>query len=106
MTYPRPTKRPLAPWTKAFPKQAKALRPEAGRAGGVKARSGSEAVRMAIYVPIANMFKKTNPWCQNCFRCPTMDVHHTKGRDGLLLFDVRHFQALCRQCHSDQHQPQ
>lgn len=101
-----------APWVKAFPKQAKALRPERSKAGGIKSRSQSEQVRMAIYRPIAEMYKRNNPWCNVCVlmwkwvdpnmrpRGRTEDIHHKLGRGGLLLFDVRHWIAVCRYCHS------
>lgn len=100
-----------APWVKAFPKQARALRPERSKAGGIKSRSQSEEVRMAVYRPIANLFKAAYPRCQ----CHTMiaalecqvadrspeteDIHHRFGREGLLLFDIRFFIACCRKCH-------
>ena len=96
----------LAIWTKAFPAQAKKLRPENTIAGGVKARSGSEAMRMEVYRGIAEMFKRDRPVCEICprifNRCAfrTEDVHHVKGRDGLLLFHTKYFVAVCRGCHA------
>ena len=94
-------------WVKAFPDQAKKLRPERTEAGGIRARSCSEAVRMAVYLPIAALFKEVHPWCELCQVIkgpgfdsqPTDDVHHLFGRAGLLLFDIRHFKASCRWCH-------
>lgn len=102
-----PKKRAKAPWTRAFPAQAKALSPERSLAGGVKARSASHETRMAVYRPIAEMFKRLNPYCQLCTKRgysgglsrQTTDIHHSRGRDGLLLFDTRWFKAACRQCH-------
>ena len=109
------TKRPLAPWTRittpGFRSQAAALRPGNGAAGGVKARSASEELRMAIYLPIAALFKHANPWCQCCsilwrkkgYDSPrqnrTESIHHVFGREGLLLFDVRGFKSACLECH-------
>lgn len=103
-------KRPLAAWTRAFPDQAKALHPETGAAGGIKGRSGSKKLRDAIYGPIAAMFKRTHPKCEACVFVrkvyhdnainDTEDVHHTRGKDGLLLFDVRWFKGVCRECHT------
>ena len=91
----------------AFPKQFERLNPEHSKAGGVKARSVPEEVRMAIYRPIAEMFKHENRLCQACQIIHentkwielTEDVHHVRGRAGLLLFDIRHWLAVCRPCH-------
>ena len=102
-------KRSLAPWTQAFPDQAAQLHPERSKAGGIKARSSSEEVRMAIYRPIAVMFLIINPECQVCrllvnkSPLPSVEVHHVKGRDGLLLFDTRFWKAICRLCHRTVH---
>lgn len=101
-----------APWVKAFPKQARKLRPERSKSGGIKSRSQSEEVRMAVYRPIAEMFKLIHPRCQCCTVVEafelrvariqpgfTDDVHHKFGREGLMLFDTRHWLAVCRTCH-------
>lgn len=103
--FERPLKRPKANWTQAFPAQQAALHPERGPAGGVKARSASESVRMAVYNPIAEMYKRLRPRCECCRlvfkRAPEAaeHVHHVRGRDGLLLFDVRWFKSACAECH-------
>jgi len=106
---PKP-RQPKAPWVRAFPRQESALRPEAGAAGGVKERSGSEAARMAVYAAISRLFlqwywRDSRP-CDGCIARslpsapnPPEHVHHTKGRAGLLLFDVRFFKAVCAECH-------
>jgi hypothetical protein len=102
------TKQPKNIAAQAFPDQFKRLRPESTERGGVKARSGSEARRMEVYRPIAELFKHDNPWCVCCAHVRgvdrndawlTEDVHHSKGREGLLLFDVRNFMPVCRSCH-------
>src|ERR1017187_298118 len=99
--------RKLAIWTTAYPDQAKALHPERSRAGGVKARSASEEVRMAIYRPIAEMFKREHPCCVVCVEMErygaTSDIHHQLGRDALLLFDIRHWLPVCRFHHAQIH---
>ena len=83
----------------AFPDQARKLRPEHSAAGGVKARSGTEEQRMAVYRPIADMYLTLHPVCEcGCWK-PAREVHHKRGRDGLLLFDSRHFLAVCRVHH-------
>lgn len=112
--YERKLKQPKAAWTRAFPSQAAALHPERGAPGGVKARGASEAVRMAVYGPIAAMFKAARWKCEACIRVAefwlpesewplmvrdTKHVHHSKGRVGLLLFDTRYWVPVCEECH-------
>lgn len=104
-------KRPKAIWTQAFPKQAIALRPENGKAGGVKSRSQPEAVRMAVYNAINLLYALQFPLCEACeligryldtdwhVHCREQ-THHVRGRYGLLLFDVRYFRSVCSECHS------
>lgn len=92
-------------WTQTFPEQVAKLHPERSEKGGMKARSAAESVRMAIYRPIAEMFKREHPLCECCNlrgkerREKTVHVHHKRGRDGLLLFDTRHWAAVCFDCH-------
>src|ERR1700690_328715 len=101
----RKPKQPRNIAMECFPDQFKRLRPENGVAGGIKARSASEEVRMGIYNAIAKLFKEATPYCQACDLIfarpaePTRDVHHKQGRDGLLLLDARKFVACCRECH-------
>lgn len=109
----RKPKRPLASWTRAFPEQHKALHPERTQAGGIKARSQSESVRQAVYMGIRDLFLTQHPMCECCepiakclsnwhdaFRLSLADgVHHSKGRSGYLLFDVRYWKAACNACH-------
>lgn len=106
-------KRAPAIWTQAFPAQHSAIHPERQEAGGIKMRGASEKVRMGIYFPIAELYKAHNSWCEACkIITPispvesdlqeinlTDDVHHRRGRSGLLLFDIRHWLAVCRTCH-------
>jgi hypothetical protein len=92
-------------WARTFPSQAAALHPERGAAGGVKWRSKSKEVLDAVYNAIAALFKTAHPTCRICElrgNVPrwTDDVHHSRGREGLLLFDVRYFIAACRTCHT------
>ncbi len=102
------TKRRRALWTKAFPQQAAALSPEKALSGGVKARSGSFTVRMDVYNAINELFACANPYCGVCHKIPGFnhrlhfrdDTHHIRGKDGLLLFDVRWFISVCRKGHS------
>ncbi len=91
-----------APWCSAYPHQARALRPEnAGQ--GVKSRSGGEKARMAVYGGIKELFLWGRSVCGAYVRgvCTggDLEVHHKKGRSGILLFDVRHWLAVCPACH-------
>lgn len=106
---PLKPKRPKAIWTTAFKDQHKALHPERTETGGVKSRSQSKAVRDAVYRGIAELYKCAHPLCDACQRANkdwtrghqrwTDDIHHKRGKDGLLYFDVRYFVAVCRPCH-------
>ena len=102
-------KRAKAIWTQAYPAQHKKLYPENTARGGVKAQSGSKKMRDAIYSEIAKLFKAAFPYCEACKairHCnaaharPTEDVHHKRGKVGLLYFDVRHWISVCRACHT------
>ena len=126
MKFEQKKKRPLALWTTAFKSQHKALRPENTAAGGVNARSQPESVRMAVYVPIKDLYLKAHPFCEchetilktghifkdgsecGIYRVKSSQNHHKNGRDGLLLFDIRHFCACCASCHTwiDAHRAQ
>ncbi len=94
--------KPKANWTQAFPEQARRLNPERSAAGGIKARSGTEAARMAVYRPIAQLYLAQHQQCEvsrTCYDAQATAVHHRKGRAGLLLCDVRYFTAVCWWCH-------
>jgi len=103
----RKPKQPKSICMDAFPEQFKSLRPEKSASGGIRRRGDSEAVRMAVYVAINALFAAVNPWCQVCAYIPNGDkqrhsrddTHHTKGKLGLLLFDVRWFLSSCRWAH-------
>jgi len=108
-SFVRKPKQPKAPWTRikspGFKAQQSGLRPDTGPAGGIKWRSKPKAVLDAVYSAIATMFKLAHPWCKICELrrlSPihgTEDVHHSKGRGGLLLLDVRWYIPTCRSCH-------
>jgi hypothetical protein len=94
---PKKKHRP-APWTAAYPRQARRLRPDATAAGGVKARSAGETARMAVYRAIKDVFLTHVNTCQAC-GAHAVEIHHKKGRASLLLFDVRTWMAVCAACH-------
>jgi hypothetical protein len=104
------TKKPKANWTTiqspGFRAQRQRLRPEHSMAGGIKWRSIPQEVLMSVYRPIAEMFKLAHPYCRICElkgNVPpryTDSVHHSRGRAGLLLLDIRFFVAACMTCHN------
>lgn len=103
-----PKKQNKAPWVGAFKRQARALRPEnAGQ--GVKSRSGGEKARMAVYLAIKEIWLR-NPLNLTCRIRATSEcsnncseIHHSRGRGGILLFDVRYWLPVCNSCHSYLH---
>jgi hypothetical protein len=54
--------------------------------------------RMAVYNAINRMFLIMNLECGVCGG-NSEEVHHKKGRDGILLFDIRFWLPVCRRCH-------
>ena len=108
--FQRKPKRAKALWTQikspGFQAQAAQLHPERAAHGGMSAISASKKVRDAVYRGIAELFKLQFPFCQCCvsvrkvrLAAPTEDVHHSRGKSGLLYFDVRWFVPVCRKCH-------
>jgi hypothetical protein len=103
-------KRPLSICVAAFPSQFAQLRPENGKAGGVKSRSQPQAVREAVYAGINELYAAAHPYCNACHKIWPQDpialklhfrddTHQTRGKDGLLYFDVRWFLSACRRAH-------
>src|ERR1035437_3065479 len=98
-----PKKKAKALWmtikSPSFQAQQKQLRPENTAAGGVKARSQPEHIRMEIYNAIREIYLRANLFCEchadiagvtnQTYRVQSNQIHHKRGRDGLLLFDVR-----------------
>lgn len=55
-----------------------------------------------IYSTIRELYLKNHEFCE--IRLPictqwAIEIHHTKGRVEELLYDIRHFKAVCRACH-------
>jgi hypothetical protein len=95
-----------APWVGAFQKQAQSLRPENSAVGGIRSRSQPEAQRMQVYSGIVKLFLLVHRLCRRCgghelsgLEDTKLTVHHTHGREGMLLFDVRYWIPLCLKCH-------
>jgi Pyruvate/2-oxoacid:ferredoxin oxidoreductase delta subunit len=65
-------------------------------------RSKKLDTALVLYRKLKNQFLKEHPVCEIPVKGCThqaIDVHHTKGREGELLTDVRFFKAGCRNCH-------
>lgn len=79
---------------------------DAKKAAKQREKESAKKARLALYKTVAANFKAANPKCFCCgpiFSRParaTSDVHHTRGRLGPLLIDVRFFVAACRECHN------
>lgn len=95
-------------WTRAYPKQAKALHPETAT---LKA---TEDTKKAVYRAIEVEFMANHQACEVCpkiwsceeikedgvaFWHEATEPHHVRGRQGLLLFDVRYWLATCSKAH-------
>lgn len=105
--FKRKPRQPKAAWMSAksstFAAQRRRLRPENTPAGGLKARSGSEAVRMAVYGGIERLYCLCHQYCAanvtGICQPALITIHHKRGRSGLLLFNVRYFMPVCMACH-------
>lgn len=90
-------------WTKCYPDQAKALRPENDKfRGGIKSRSTPTEIKMACYRAIRALYLSKNPKCRLCSDNATQ-IHHQRGRDGWLLVNVLYYVGLCAHCHKSVH---
>ena len=70
----------------------------------VKSVSDRQKLRLALYRKAKAEYLKSHPICEgrphhDWKRVKATDLHHTRGRAGDLLWDTRHFKALCRECH-------
>lgn len=101
MSWNREKKTKAANWVNAFPNQVRRVNAET--TAGCGHRSDINEIREAVYHPICALFLEAYPVCQRCGKKPSDDVHHSRGRVGLLLFDVRYFISLCRRCHNLTH---
>ena len=52
---------------------------------------------MQEYYELRDAYLKKNKLCEVCFKKEAMDIHHKAGRGQNLL---KHFLAVCRECHS------
>jgi hypothetical protein len=101
MNFKRIKKTKAANWISAFPEQRK--QPTSESYQGCQHRSEIGGMRERVYQGIAKMFLELHRFCQPCKEQNdirrSQDVHHMRGREGLLLSDVRYFLPVCRQHH-------
>jgi|31_taG_2_1085359.scaffolds.fasta_scaffold04746_5 hypothetical protein len=66
----------------------------------IKRVSARMSSRLREYAKAKKVWLKANPVCtvDNCGR-PTQDVHHMRGRAGLLLLEERWWLPVCRAHH-------
>ena len=68
----------------------------------IKPFSDKHLEKLAEYKRRRNVFLSDNPICmakvEGCTREATQ-VHHSLGRNGDLLTDVKYFKAVCHSCH-------
>lgn len=64
----------------------------------VAKKSETMKERLKRYTKIAKAFLALNSKCAVCGK-PAQCVHHKRGRIGDLLFAVKHFLAVCFDCH-------
>ena len=70
----------------------------------IKKVSDRRSEQLKIYSVLSKEFKKNNPICSCCGVRNTNDIHHVKGRIGVLLNDFTYWMATCRVCHTHIHE--
>ncbi len=82
------------------------LLPGRSRTGGAQEKrarirpvSKARAKELRQYSKVIEEFLELHPWCEASCSKRSTEVHHTRGRVGPLLCDVRFFMAVCRECH-------
>ena len=84
----------------AYKNQKHDNKPKIKKAKPIKNISDKQLKRLAKYRPIRDAYLKANPICECCIASESTDIHHKAGRIGDLLWDNRHFLAVCRNCHT------
>lgn len=59
----------------------------------------ADSEREKIYLAIRKIWFSPHFMCRRCDTKPATDVHHAAGKLGDLLYDVRKWIPLCRECH-------
>lgn len=71
----------------------------------IKPVSDAQGARLEEYLRLRIPWLKAHPWCRSCAvrgfkkQAPTTDVHHSRGKIGALLCDMRFWIPVCRNCH-------
>jgi len=54
-----------------------------------------------IYRPRRDKYMSEHPICEVKGCCnPSNDLHHKNGRTGVMLYNIKHFMAICRKDHT------
>lgn len=61
------------------------------------------AKELAIYRPLRDKYMEDNPICECCESKPSTELHHKKGRMGVMVYYVPFFMACCHWCHKEIH---
>jgi|SRR5687768_3764114 len=80
-------------WTKINPPPKKKV------VKRIRKVSKKRTEQLKAYASLRKDYLKNHPICQRCHVFESVDIHHCKGKTNLLLLDVRHWKALCRQDH-------
>lgn len=98
---------PKACWTRLPKRMRKPLRSEEKSQRKLdRAAAYEEAKMRAVRVLGKVWFAETGTIVGACDRCgstSTLDVHHVRGRAGMLLCDQRYWKLVCRTCHKHIH---
>lgn len=80
---------------------------EARKASAPKAKTPKKRIsktadpeREKMYLAIRKIYFMLCPICSVCEGYNADEIHHKKGREGDLLFDVRYWLPVHRQCHT------
>jgi len=65
--------------------------------------SDKRAAELAIYRPRRDKYMEENPVCECCESKPSTELHHKKGRIGVMVYYVPFFMAVCHWCHKEIH---
>ncbi len=69
----------------------------------IRAKSARQAANEREYATMRPRFLQAHRSCMVCYRAPSVEIHHMRGRAGARLTDVRYFLATCTGCHRHIH---
>ena len=61
------------------------------------------AKELAIYRVRRDVYMDENPVCECCEEKESQELHHKKGRMGVMVYYVPFFMAVCNGCHKEIH---